>query len=82
VENLPVYGAVVLCAAAAHVNDGVLNVLAVIVFTARILQTIIHVSVPQTDPIVSLRFTFFFVQLLCMLAMGADVAVYAVKATA
>jgi uncharacterized membrane protein YecN with MAPEG domain len=79
VENLPVYGAVVLCATAAQVNDGVLNLLAPILLAARILQTLTHVSFQQTDRVVSLRFTFFSVQLLCMLAMGVHVAMSAVR---
>ena len=79
VENLPVYGAVVLCATAAQVSDGVLNLLAPILLAARILQTVTHLSFRQTDRVVSLRFTFFFVQLLCMLAMGIHVALSAVR---
>jgi uncharacterized membrane protein YecN with MAPEG domain len=77
VENLPVYGAVVLCATAAEANDGMLNLLAPILLVARILQTVTHVSFRQTDRIVSLRFTFFSVQFLCMLAMGVHVAMSA-----
>ena len=79
VENLPVYGAVVLCATAAQVNDGVLNVLAPILLGARILQTVTHLSFRQTDQIAALRFTFFFVQVVCMLAMGIHVALSALR---
>ena len=82
VENLPVYGAVVLCATAAQVNDGLLDVLAAILLGARILQTVTHLSFRQTDAIASLRFTFFVVQVLCMLAMGLHVAMSAAREAA
>jgi hypothetical protein len=34
-------------------------------------------ALEQTNAIVAVRFTFFFVQALCMIAMGAIVALFA-----
>ncbi len=71
VENLPVYAAVVLALEAAGVRDPVVDVLALVVIGARVIHTAIHVSVTQTSPVVSVRFTFFAIQIVCMIAMGA-----------
>lgn len=74
VENLPVYGAIVLAAEVAGAAGPTLDALAVILLVARVLQTLTHVSLPQTKSVVSVRFSFFFVQLVCMAIMGGIVA--------
>jgi len=81
VENLPVYGAVVLCASIARINAPLLDMLALTLLGARVAQTITHVAFRQTDRIVSIRFGWFFAQLLCMVAMGANVAISALRET-
>jgi uncharacterized MAPEG superfamily protein len=70
-ENLPVYAAIVLAAVAAGVRSGTLDVLAITLFAARVLQTLTHVAFEQTDAVVSVRFAFFAMQLGCMLWMIA-----------
>jgi hypothetical protein len=51
-----------------------LDALAVAFMVARICQTTVHLAFVQTDFIASVRFAFFFVQALCMVAMGILVA--------
>jgi uncharacterized MAPEG superfamily protein len=77
VENLPVYGAIVLCASAAGATSGLLDALALLVIAARICQTLVHVGFAQTDLVAGLRFLYFFAQIAAMIAMGVAVAIAA-----
>jgi len=52
--------------------------LAVILTGARIAQTLVHVSTVQTSFIAYVRFGFFFVQLICMFWMAAQVVQHAI----
>jgi uncharacterized MAPEG superfamily protein len=70
VENLPVYGAVVLAAFATGVSGSDLDRLALAFLAARMSQSLIHIGMPQTEPIAAVRFGLFFVQIICMAAMG------------
>jgi uncharacterized MAPEG superfamily protein len=74
VENLPVYGAIVVAMEAAGVRSPVLDRLSLVFIGARVLQTTIHVAFVQTNRAVAFRFTFFFVQFVCMVWMGVFVA--------
>jgi uncharacterized MAPEG superfamily protein len=74
VENLPVYGAIVVCATAAGARGGFLDALALVFMSARICRQPVHLAFAQTDFVASVRFAFFFVQALCMVAMGISVA--------
>jgi uncharacterized MAPEG superfamily protein len=69
VENLPVFAAVVFAIFAANISTDAINTLAVIVPIARIGQTLIHVTFTETNTSVSVRFAFFLVQVICVLAM-------------
>jgi uncharacterized MAPEG superfamily protein len=71
VENLPVYGALVLVMVASGVRDGRIDVLAITLMAARVLHTLVHVALPQTIAIAAARFGFFFIQVLCMMSMAA-----------
>jgi uncharacterized MAPEG superfamily protein len=77
IENLPVYGAIAVCATVAGVKGSFLDALALAFIAARICQTTVHLAFVQTDFVASARFAFFFVQALCMLAMGIWVALAA-----
>ena len=77
VENLPVLGAIVLIAFATGTTGAAIDALAVTVLVARVSQTTTHVLFEQTDRVVSVRFSFFSVQLFCMIAMGVLVALHA-----
>src|SRR5512143_3881218 len=70
VENLPVYGAVALAAHGTGTSGIGLDRLAIAFLAARIAQSVVHVALPQTEPVATLRFTLFFVQVLCVIAMG------------
>ncbi len=74
VENLPVFGAIVLVISAAGVTGSLVNYLCAIVLIARVCQSLVHVSHVQTDAFVAVRFTFFCVQLVCFLALIAMAA--------
>jgi uncharacterized MAPEG superfamily protein len=70
VENLPVFAAIVVAIVATGVRSLELNVLAVIVLVARVCQSLVHVALPQTQGVIAVRFTFFLVQAVAMLAMA------------
>ena len=69
VENLPVFGAIVLVISAIGVTGPAVNYLCTSVLIARVCQSLVHVSHVQTDAFVAVRFSFFCVQLACFLAL-------------
>ena len=69
VENLPVFGAIVLVGYALGVDDPRFGWLAAAVLAARVIHTTIHLAFEQTEVVASLRFTFFFAQVLAMAGM-------------
>jgi uncharacterized MAPEG superfamily protein len=77
VENLPVYGAVAFAAFATGASSPALDFLAVAFLAARICQSLVHIGISQTEPIAALRFALFFVQVLCVAAMGMLIAAQA-----
>ena len=77
IENLPVYAALVVVVVASGVRSSTIDTLAVVLLVARVLQTVTHVAVAQTDAAVAVRFAFFFVQVACMIGMGVLVALRA-----
>jgi uncharacterized MAPEG superfamily protein len=74
VENLPVYGAIVVAIVAVGVDRSALDVLALVLIGARIVHTSIHVFFRQTNLVVAFRFSFFITQWIVMIAMAAVVA--------
>lgn len=77
VENLPVFGAIVLAISVVGVNSVAVDWLCAIVLVARIVQSLVHVSHEQTDAFVAVRFSFFSIQLVCFLALIVIVARHA-----
>ena len=67
IENLPIFGAIVLGLYVGNVSSALVNALAVAVLVARILQSLVHVCFVQTDIVTSVRFGFFFVQVVSFL---------------
>jgi MAPEG family protein len=59
---------------ATQIKDPILDALAITILVARICQTLIHLSVEQTNLVASLRFVFFFAQAVCMIGMAAFIA--------
>ena len=64
VENLPVFGAIVFALYAGNVTGGLVNVLAIAILIARMLQSLVHVCFVQTNTMASIRFAFFAVQII------------------
>lgn len=79
VENLPVLGAVVLAIVVTGARGPAVDVPALVLMGARVLQTLTHVSFEQTNVATSFRFSFFFVQVVCMFWMGVHVALHALQ---
>lgn len=71
IENLPVFAVLVLAAGMQGVESRLFNGLALAVVAARIVHSLIHVCLVQTDRVVSFRFLFYLVQILAFLAMAA-----------
>jgi len=72
VENLPVFGAIVLIAHVAGVGSPTFDLACQVMIAARVGQTITHVS-SGTATAVNVRFTFYSVQLICMGLMAATI---------
>jgi uncharacterized MAPEG superfamily protein len=73
VENLPVFGALVLVVSLNGVHSPVVDALSLAVLPARVLQSLTHICFVETKRSVSLRFAAFSVQFGCFVA----IAVYA-----
>ena len=74
VENLPVYGAIVVALTVAGLRSPFVDGLSEAMLAARIGQTLVHVALRQTNAVVSVRFALFSIQVICMFAMGAAAA--------
>jgi uncharacterized MAPEG superfamily protein len=79
IENLPVFGAIVLALCVGNVTSSLVNVLAIAVLVARIIQSLVHVCLVQTNTVASIRFGFFFV-LLCLKVFSICASFQAAKA--
>ncbi len=64
VENLPLFASLVLTASVLQVQTPLLDTLSVVFLTARIAQSVTHISSGRSLA-VNIRFTFFVVQLTC-----------------
>jgi uncharacterized MAPEG superfamily protein len=69
VENLPIFAAIVLAAWVAGMETAVFNLLATIVVSARIVQSIAHI-VSGSQPATWLRTLAFAVQVVCEIWMA------------
>ena len=63
VENLPVFGAIVFGLYVGNVGSALIDALAVAVLIARVMQSLVHVCLIQTNTVTAVRFAFFFVQI-------------------
>lgn len=73
IENLPVFGAVVLALYVSGVDSPTVDGVSMVILAARVMQSLIHVCFVQTNIVVSVRFGFFFVQLVGFLWLTAIV---------
>jgi len=71
IENLPVFGAVVLALQASGVGGTFVDSLSLSVLAARILQSLVHVSFVQNNVVIGWRFTLFSVQAASFLVLMA-----------
>lgn len=74
VENLPVFGAIVLVGAFAQRLTPTMDMLAVAFMAARVAQTSIHMALPETNATIAVRFSFFLIQIVAMSAMAVQIA--------
>jgi len=75
VENLPVFAAIVLCVSLAGADSPLVDFLAGGLLLARICQTMIHLVFAPSNPTASLRFFFFFLQVIFMLVIAVHTAI-------
>lgn len=73
VENLPIFGAVVITAAIAGLRGGAYDTLPVVYLVARIAQSVTHIS-SGSAMAVNVRFSFFLAQLVSVGWLGVLVA--------
>jgi uncharacterized MAPEG superfamily protein len=69
IENLPVFGAIVLALYVAGIGGSTVNLLSIGILVARVAQSLIHVCLVQTNTVAAVRFAFFLVQLISFLAL-------------
>jgi uncharacterized MAPEG superfamily protein len=69
IENLPVFGAIVLALHASGTSGSVVDVASIGVLAARVMQSLVHVCLVQTSAVVAVRFSFLLVQLVCFFAL-------------
>lgn len=62
VENLPVFGAIVLTAHVSGIVSDAASLAAAIILPARMAQSLIHVFLAETSVTIGIRFGFFLVQ--------------------
>ena len=72
VENLPLFGAVVLTGHVTGLTAGTFATLSEVYVIARVAQTLIHVS-SGSAMAVNLRFTCFVTQVGCLVAMAVSI---------
>jgi len=69
VENLPVFGAIVFALYVSQMSGAAASYLSVGVVAARVMQSSVHICLPQTKSVAAMRFAFFFAQIICFLAL-------------
>lgn len=69
IENLPVFGAIVLALYVAGVGGSTVNVISISVLVARVTQSMIHVCFVQTNTVATMRFAFYLVQFIGFVAL-------------
>jgi uncharacterized MAPEG superfamily protein len=78
VENLPVLGAIVLALYASGTGGKAVDVASLLIMGARILHSLVHVCFVQTNPVVTVRFGFYFVQAASYLYLAAAIVHHAI----
>lgn len=68
-ENLPIFGAVVVVGVLSNVQAPMFSTLAQVVLAARVAQSVFHVS-SGSNMVVNARFTAFLTQIVCLAWMA------------
>lgn len=63
IENLPVFGAIVIALHVGQVAGTLVDGLSVAILVARVTQLLVHVGFVQTNAVTAVRFGFFFAQI-------------------
>src|SRR5215213_1760075 len=66
-ENLPIFGALVVALMATGLQSPSVDALSVALLIARIEQTLVHIVAPPMNAWAALRFALFFVQIICIM---------------
>jgi uncharacterized MAPEG superfamily protein len=69
IENLPVFGVIVYVISTIGLQGPAVDALCIAILAARVVQSTVHVSHVQTDAFVSVRFSFYSVQLVSFLVL-------------
>ena len=69
IENLPVFGAIVFALYVSQLSGATISYLCIAVLVARVMQSMVHVCLPQTNAVSAVRFMFFFVQIACFVTL-------------
>jgi uncharacterized MAPEG superfamily protein len=64
VENLPIFGALVICGVLLRVDSSLFQTLPLVVIGARVVQSLVHISSGSVTA-VNVRFTAFLTQATC-----------------
>lgn len=75
-ENLPVYGALVVVMIATGVSAPILDKLAIVFFGFRVLHSLVHLFFQQSGKVVMVRFGFFAAQVICLFWIGLYLSTY------
>ena len=75
IENLPVFGAIVFAIDHIRLETTLVDTLAITILAARIIQSLVHITLTQTDRVIFLRFAFYFLQIISMIVMASAVLI-------
>jgi len=79
IENLPVFGSVVFALYVSQLSGATISYLCITVLVARVMQSLVHVCLEQTNTVAAMRFIFYFVQIVCFVTLIAMVVRHAVS---
>lgn len=69
VENLPVFAVIVFALFVSNISGSTVNYLSIVILASRVIQSLTHVCFVQTNTVTSLRFTFFFIQIVSFITL-------------
>ena len=79
IENLPVFGSIVFGLYVSQTNGATVSYLSIAVVVARVMQSLVHICLPQTNTVAAVRFAFFFVQIVCFVSLIVMIVTHVVS---